>query len=118
MSTPIHTPDHPLTIGELEEFRGNPFDTMIKFVADLRLNRLALGGEMHADAEEALLCMESHQEDLWGGNLYPWETQPRIEYTALINIRPSQKNRSIEVSDAGLRNRMMAVVRNWVLLPW
>ena len=118
MSIPIVIPDHPLTLEELEGFRGNPFDTMIKFVADLRLNRLALGGEMHADAEEALLAQASLQEDLWGGNLYPWEARPRIEHTSLINIRPSQKNRSIEISDADRRNRMMAVVRSWVLLPW
>ncbi len=118
MSTLIVIPDHPLSLQELEEFRGNPFDTMIKFVADLRLSRLALGGEMHADAEEALLAQDSHQEDLWGGNLYPWEARPRIEYTSLINIRPSQMNRSIEISDANLRTLMTAVVRNWVLLSW
>lgn len=118
MSTPIIIPDHPLSLQDLEEFRGNPFDTMIKFVADLRLNRLALGGEMHADSEEALLAQDSHQEDLWGGNLYPWEARPRIEYTSLINIRPSQRNRSIEISDANLRAQMTSVVRNWVLLSW
>jgi hypothetical protein len=29
-----------------------------------------------------------------------------IEYTALINIRPAQGNRSMEVEDAGVRERI------------
>jgi len=118
MSIPIVIPDHPLEAQDLEQFRGNPFDTMIKFVADLRLHRVALGGEMHADAENALLATESRQEDLWGGNLYPWEAQPRIEYTSLINIRPAEGNRSIMLSNADLRVQMAAVIRDWVLLSW
>jgi hypothetical protein len=118
MSIPIVIPDHPLRAQDLEQFRGNPFDTMIKFVADLRLRRVALGGEMHADAENALLATESRQEDLWGGNLYAWEAQPRIEYTSLINIRPAEGNRSIMLSNADLRAFMASVVRDWVLLSW
>ena len=79
---------------------------MIKFVADLRLSRLALGGEIHADAEEAFLAQNSLWWMLRGGNVYPWEARPRIEYTSLINIRPSQRNRSIEISDIDLRRLM------------
>ncbi len=42
---------------------------MIKFVVEVRLKRIALGGEIHADAEEALLRSGSDLADIWRGNL-------------------------------------------------
>ncbi len=60
---------------------------------------MAVGGELHADAEALLLQQGSRQEDLWGGNFYPWlEADKRVEYTALINIRPSMDHPHMEVS--------------------
>jgi len=44
---------------------------MVKFVVDIDLIKLAVGGEMHADAELVLLEEGSSQESLWGANIYP-----------------------------------------------
>ncbi len=44
------------------------FGDMVKFVADVRRGRIAIGGELHADAEQILLDAGSRQEDLWGAN--------------------------------------------------
>lgn len=118
MSAPIHIPVTPLTTPDLNMFRGQPFDTLIKFVVDIGHQRIALGGEMHADAEEELLKTGSSQADLWGGNLLPWRTPPRIEHTSLINIRPAAGNRAIEISDPQLRIAVEAIVKQWVILPW
>jgi hypothetical protein len=70
----------------------------------------AIGGELHADAEQVLLEKGSRQEDLWGANYYPGLGRDKcIEYTALINIRPSRGNRSMEIGDKGLRRTVREV---------
>jgi hypothetical protein len=118
MNAPIVIPATPQTAADLEMFRGQPFDSLIKYVVDIRSQRIALGGEMHADAEEELLKTGSSQADLWGGNLLPWRTPPRIEHTSLINIRPAAGNRAIEISEPLIRTAVEAIVKRWVSLPW
>jgi len=89
----------------------NPFPDLIKFVVDVEKRVIALEGELHADAEDLLLQDESAQEHLWGGNIYPDAPPDKwIEYTALINIRPSQDNRSMEVLDPALREKMSTII--------
>lgn len=91
---------------------------MIKFVADIERGTIALGGEMHADAEALLLQNGSRQEFLWGGNLHPWEDPLHLEYTSLINIRPAAGNRSMMIGDPGVREAITEIVRRWVPLRW
>ena len=80
------------------------FGDMVKFVVDVRRKVAALGGELHADAEQELLAHGSAQEDLWGSNYYPGRGPDEcIEFTALINIRPSRGNRSMEIQDEETR---------------
>jgi len=80
------------------------FTSFIKFVADTRRGLLAVGGEMHADAEQELLENGSHQSDLWGGNFYPDEAPAqRVEFTSFINIRPRDGNSSMQVENAALQ---------------
>lgn len=83
------------------------FEDMVKYVVDVRRNVVALGGELHADAEQVLLEDGSRQQDLWGANYYPGAgPEECIEYTALINIRPSQGNRSMEIASAEVREQV------------
>jgi uncharacterized protein DUF5674 len=83
------------------------FGDMVKFVVDIERGIAAVGGELHADAEATLLENGSRQEDLWGANYYPG-TGPEgcLEYTSLINIRPSAGNPSMEIADAAIRERV------------
>lgn len=54
-----------------------------------------------------LLEQGSRQSDLWGANYLPGRGEEGcIEYTSLINIRPAQDNRSMEVQDRGIRDRI------------
>lgn len=86
---------------QLRSFLGKPFEDMVKFVVDVHTCKIAMGGELHADAEELMLKDGSRQEDLWGGNVYPDSPKnERIRYTSMINIRPSQGQRSMEIRDA------------------
>lgn len=105
----IHLLDRPATPQQVHEMLEiYPF--MIKVVVDIRRQILAGGGEMHADCEAVLLEHGSEQEDLWGANWYPAEQ--RLEFEALINIRPRQGNRSIVIQSQEIRNQVAAVVRD------
>lgn len=83
------------------------FGDMVKYVADVERGVIAIGGELHADAEELLLEDGSRQPDLWGANYYPGTGAERcIEYTSLINIRPSQGNQGMEIEDREVREQI------------
>jgi hypothetical protein len=117
MDQAVLVPLERLRIPDLERFRNAPFENMIKFVVDVRLRKIALGGEMHADSEEALLLAGSDQADLWGGNLWPWAQPPRVEYISLINIRPAADNRGMEIQLVPVRTAVRDIVHQWVDLP-
>jgi hypothetical protein len=86
------------------------FKDMVKYVVDVKCRVIAIGGELHADAEQLLLEDGSSQEDLWGANYYPGKGQNDcIEFTALINIRPSKGNPSMEVMDNKIRNKIREI---------
>lgn len=104
---PIVLVEDRIPASELARLAALFFEDMVKYVLDLERGVAAIGGELHADAEALLLAAGSRQEDLWGANYYPGRGEDDcIEYTSLINIRPAQGNRSMEVEDAGLRGRL------------
>lgn len=86
------------------------FGDMIKYVVDVERRVAAVGGQLHADAEQLLLAAGSQQADLWGANYYPGRTPDEcIEYTALINIRPAHGNRSMLIEDDAIRARVREI---------
>jgi hypothetical protein len=106
----------PTSLIQLWDSREIDFVEMMKIVVDIRLQILAIDGDMHADLEKLLLDHGSHQQDLWGANVYPLkEKTDLLEFTSFINIRPSQGNRSMEVRDAGVKKIMQAVVDTLLL---
>ena len=95
---------------ELRRIVALYFGDMVKIVVDVRRRVAAVGGELHADAEQVLLEHGSAQADLWGANYFPGRGPDRcLEYTALINIRPSQGNRSMEIQDADTRRAVREI---------
>jgi hypothetical protein len=87
---------------------------MVKAVVDVHRGVMAIGGELHSDEEAALLDDGSEQKYLWGINLYPAEGGDMIEYDSMINVRPSQGNRSREVEDVETRVAIQAIVARLV----
>lgn len=86
------------------------FGDWIKAVVDVSRGVMAVGGDLHADDEAALLADGSHQRDLWGINLYPGESgSDWIEFDSMINLRPSQGNRSRGVDDEQIQARIREV---------
>ena len=71
---------------------------------------IAVGGQLHADAELLLLEEGSRSQDLWGANYYPGRGREGcVEFTSLINIRPAQGNPGMEVLDPALRERICTI---------
>lgn len=102
---------------ELMVFLGKPFSEMIKFVVDVEKQIIALGGEMHADAEQILIEDGSEQKNLWGGNIYPkLKGEEKIEFTSLINIRPSQDNCSMEIQDKNIKAKAIEIINDLIEL--
>ena len=102
--------DSPISVEDLGRLVGDGYGDMVKFVVDISQERLAIGGDMHADAEALLLETGSRQQDLWGANYYPGRGPDEcIEYTSLINIRPSMDNRVMEILIEPARSRVREI---------
>ena len=92
------------------------FGDLVKAVVDVDRGIMAVDGELHADEEALLLENGSEQGHLWGINLYPALARADlIEFDSMINIRPSQGNRSRSIDDPDIRERMIQVVESLVL---
>lgn len=101
----------PLPRGMLEPLAEAWHGTLVKGVADLRRAVIALGGDWHMDANNALIADGSKQEDVWGFNIYPKEHgDSALEYISLINIRPAQGNKEMELADKVLRAKIKEIV--------
>jgi len=106
----------PITREELSELAQNTFGDMIKCVADVDQNLLAVDADLHADLETMLLENGSKQESLWGFNLYPEiEDENFIEYDSLINIRSWQGNMSRNVENEENRKKIEQIVNQYII---
>lgn len=81
----------------------------IKLAVDIRRGILAGGGELHADCERVLLEDGSQQQDVWGADWYP--SNRSVGYESLINLRPRQGNRSMEIQDPTIREQVNSFVQ-------
>lgn len=105
----------PIKLEKLKALAEQQFVDFVKAVVDVEQEIMVVGGELHADEESLLLEQGSKQQHLWGINI--WVNKPEeqwIEYDSLINIRPSQGNRSREVEDPLKREKIRAIVAKLV----
>jgi len=104
-----------ITADELNEMACAMFGDMVKAVVDVGREVIALDAELHSDLETLLLQDGSKQSDLWGVNFYPAiHGDGFIEFDSMINMRPSQNNRSRGVDDESIRNRIIETVHKRV----
>ena len=88
---------------------------LVKAVVDVEKEVMAVDAELHSDEEAALLEEGSSQENLWGINLYPEFLDDNfVEFDSMINLRPSQNNRSRDVEDPRIREKILKIVNNLV----
>jgi hypothetical protein len=108
---PIRMVSEPISVDDLRRIARDQFGDFVKAVVDVRQGVMAIGAELHADEEAWLLDRDARQADLWGINLYPDRPEgERVEFDSLINVRPSQGNRSRSVDDAAIRQQIGAIV--------
>ena len=101
----------PITLDELRAMAEQGFGVLVKAVVDVERRVMAVDAELHADEEACLLAQGSLQEHLWGINLYPdMEEGDWLEFDSMINLRPSQGNRSRGVDSPELRALILEVV--------
>ncbi|MFH0830649.1 MAG: DUF5674 family protein [Parcubacteria group bacterium] len=111
----IQVVDKFIALTQVQKLAQETFGVMVKGVVDLRTKVMALGGELHADAEAVLLEGGSRQTDLWGFNIYPDKDRKEwLEFSSLINIRPRQANLSMEVQDELVKKQMAAIVNSLI----
>ncbi len=100
-----------VAIDELRQMAAGGFGDLVKAVVDVDQGLIVLDAELHADQEAFLLDRGSQQADLWGINFYPDLAEPDfLEFDSMMNVRPSQGNRSRRVEDEALRTRIRAIV--------
>lgn len=80
----------------------------VKFAVDVKQEFVAGGGFMHADCEEVLLELGCEQSDVWGAGWH-WNTK-EVTFDSLINIRPKQGNRQIELQIPELRQKISTII--------
>ena len=103
--------EHQIAFDEFARMAAAVFGNMVKAVVDIEREVLAIDGELHSDLEALLIEDGSNPQSLWGINLYP-ELQGGdfVEFDSMINMRPSQGNRSRGVEDAKTREKIIQVV--------
>lgn len=100
----------------LKKFLDDPFKEMVKFVVDIKREIIAFGGELHSDAAELLIKDGSDNRNLWGGNLYPLKEkkEDRLEYSSLINLKPSQNNYSMDVQSQDVIIKINQIIKELI----
>ena len=92
------------------------FGDLVKAVIDVKREIMAVDAELHSDEEAFLLERGSAQEDLWGINLYPaLHGSDFVEFDSMINLRPSQGNRTRGVEDGAVRERILVIIATIVI---
>jgi len=107
--------DTAFSLEDLKTMARNRFGNLVKAVVDVEREIMAVDGELHSDEEALLLENGSLQRNLWGINIYPdLEEKDWVEFDSIINIRPSQGNRSRGVDDPALKEKIIRIVLNLV----
>ena len=101
----------------IEESKNFIDDNAIKGAVDVEKEIVAVDSPMHYDCEQLLLENGSQQKDIWGINLYldSDDIDDLVEFDSMINIRPTQGNRSRDVEDPEIREKIKKVVEKWII---
>ncbi|MDD5529284.1 MAG: DUF5674 family protein [bacterium] len=106
----------PVAIDDFRQMALGMFGNMVKAVVDIEQEIMVVDGELHSDEEALLLENGSKQKNLWGINIYPeiggddW-----LEFDSMINVRPSQNNRTRGVDNPEIQQKVIKIVNRLVI---
>lgn len=83
--------------------------SFVKVVIDIKREIISADCELHVDCAEELMADGSLYANLWGANIYPRDK--KIDFIALINIRPAEGNRSMEIENTTVRKRVEDIIK-------
>lgn len=112
---PVYVLDKKIDLKELERIAKETFCSVVKAAADVEKEKIALGGEWHSECQEALVNQGSDGREVWGFNIHlnqPKET--RLEFFALINIKPCFKIKNMEIQDEDIKGAIRAIVDKFI----
>ncbi len=73
----VHIVEETISVADVKAAAEDSFGTMVKAMVDVENRIMAIGGELHADANAALIEHGSRPQDLWGINIYPDKSETR-----------------------------------------
>lgn len=107
--------DRSITREELKEMSDRFAGGLVKAVVDVEKRVMVVDAPMHADEEKELLDLGSHQDNLWGINLYPdLANEDFIEFDSMINVRPRLNNFSRGIDSKELQEKIVSIVTKLV----
>ena len=89
------------------------FGDFVKVVVDIEKKILSCGCELHIDCAEELIIDGSISKNLWGANVF--RKKNTIQFVSLINIRPQEGNRTMEIQLPDIRQKVEQVIREFIL---
>ena len=102
-----------ILMSRLKEMAEKMFGNLVKAVVDIEKQIMAVDGELHADEQALLIDNGSDWQNLWGINIYPEKSgEDFVEFDSVINIRPTQNNKSRGVDDKGIQRKIIEIVNN------
>ena len=105
-----------VTLNEIKAMAIATFGNLVKAVVDVERELIAVDAELHSDLEALLLENGSKQKNLWGINLYPEiQGDDFVEFDSMINMRPSQGNRSRSVENEEMRKKIVSIVAKRII---
>jgi len=92
-----------------EKTSPDSFGSFVKVVVDIGKEILSAGCELHSDCAEELIADGSPYKNLWGANIYPKDK--KIDFISLINIRPTDNNRSMDIENPVIKKKVEDIIR-------
>lgn len=87
-----------------------------KIAVDLEKKIICSGCELHSDCALKLIEEEgSDRKNIWGANIsFDKPKESMIEFVSLINIRPTDKNFSMEIELPEVKAKLQEIVFNLI----
>jgi len=85
------------------------FSSFVKIVVDIEREIISADCELHSDCAEELMANGSKYANLWGANIYPKDK--KIDFISLINIRPADNNRSMDIEDENIKKKVEDIIK-------